>query len=358
MEETARAPRVSGLLAALGVSAGFGLAAAMLHGALSTLSPQEWLRPSFSASATAGLISAVAVLGHWSLLFRRTGAFWAWAEVGSGRPVKETDRANEEDGSGKGQSAVKVYCEILTRQVGESIQKTAEMANVVLRSLEATKAKVDELKSIAVQNRQRAVEVGERLHSALASHSESRERVKPLVATIGHLARKSTLIAINAAIEAAHAGSAGAGFAILADELRALALEITETSRVVETELGAMAETTIQEREGLAALVASMQDVSETLISSAELVSAASLDALGHLQLQDVVRQQLEQVQSGLIQLSNDPRQMGGSSQDPAFEQRLASAYQGYVMDSQRRVHDQVLGRAANQHAAPAIELF
>lgn len=358
MEESARAARVPAPSAAIRASAGVGIAAAALCGVLSVLAPDRWSGPGFSAPAAAGLATALYELWRQWLLPSRAGRARSAAVAASARSLRQDGRTAEADSPGRGPAAIRTYCEILKRQIGESIQNTAAMAGAVLRSLESTRAKVDELKETAVQNRQRALEVGQRLHSALASHCETRERVKPLVAAIGQLARKSTLIAINAAIEAARAGPAGAGFAILADELRALALEITETARTVETELGAMAETAIQEREGLAALVGSMQDVSGILISSAELVSAASLDALGQLQLQDVVRQQLEHVQSELSRLAADMHEAGASRQNEKLEQRLASVYQAYVMESQRVVHDEVLGRAADSCGAPAIELF
>jgi methyl-accepting chemotaxis protein len=141
-------------------------------------------------------------------------------------------------------------------QVASSSQSMASGASEQAASLEETSAACEEVSSMTKRNADHAATArslaSETRSAAEAGATDMREmttamtdlkaasaNVAKIVKTIDEIAFQTNILALNAAVEAARAGDAGAGFAVVAEEVRRLAQRSAqaakETTSTIET---------------------------------------------------------------------------------------------------------------------------
>jgi methyl-accepting chemotaxis protein len=232
-------------------------------------------------------------------------------------------------------------------EVSTTSQSLAEGASEQAASLEETSASLEEITSMTKRNAESATQAKTlasetraaaeegsanmgTMKQAMDAIKDSSTNIAKIVKTIDEIAFQTNILALNAAVEAARAGEAGAGFAVVAEEVRSLAqrsataaketatlieesvtrsghgveisgkvaqsfVAIVEKARSVDSLVGEIATASNEQSQGIGQVttaVSQMDKVTQQNAASAEQSAAAAeeLNAQSHL-LHETVRQ-------------------------------------------------------------------
>ena len=313
---------------------------------------------------------------------------------------------------------------LLGAQLGQVVQTTEDAAVEFLDEVKAVDAAAGNVATEADRLARLTAEQSDELAEISAISRGSGEVIEQLVAfvlrrdqavidlvdevrglsdhlgSIQKISRATTTLALNAKIEASRAGEHGAGFQVVADEVRELsrqsdvaardigerieqlALRLAEamadhvgsddgsggsgrSEDVLTRRLEAVAQQQRALVERLDTFTGRVDGATRQLVVNAGTVHGLTTSMMAGLQFQDITRQVVEHVVGTLDELG---RQLGDVAAVLAgrgdadglgeLEAAMDRIRDGYVMHRQRLTHEQATGGRVTADAAPAVELF
>ena len=207
----------------------------------------------------------------------------------------------------------------------------------------------------------------QKLEIAVKNLVGSSENVRSLVKEIDDIAEQTNMLAINAAIEAAHAGQAGASFAVVAQEVRKLSGQSAQTGKNIFALAKAIEQDLTLLRQNLANAVkndqeeikrgrevvvsirarinTNMNQTSERLVmiqQDDQAIRNKVSKAMVSLQFQDFTRQEVEHVIEPLQEMQNQTKNVLINYESFTHQMATQSLTNHYTIEVEHQIHQLV----------------
>jgi len=149
--------------------------------------------------------------------------------------------------------------------VGSAATEASTRVQTVAAAAEELSSSIGEISRQVAQSAQitgRAVESARRTDTIVRALADGAKQIEHVAELISSIAEQTNLLALNATIEAARAGEAGRGFAVVASEVKSLASQTAEATKEIGTRIAQIQGATKEAVEAIDGITATIEEVS------------------------------------------------------------------------------------------------
>ncbi|MEP0520882.1 MAG: methyl-accepting chemotaxis protein [Hyphomicrobiales bacterium] len=196
-----------------------------------------------------------------------------------------------------------------SHEVLETAQESSQNMASVSSATEELSASIREIAgqtSHATEVARTAVDSAESVRSQTTDMVENAQKIDEVVNLISGIAEQTNLLALNATIEAARAGEAGKGFAVVASEVKGLAGQTAKATEDISSQIASMQQATTNTAEAIDNIVSTIQGVNDVITAISGAV-AEQEGAIGE------ITQNIQMVTNGSQYISDNMRDVSDS---------------------------------------------
>ncbi len=217
----------------------------------------------------------------------------------------------------------------LSSQVAGASEEASSNMQSVATATEELSASVNEIgRRVRESNKiaDAAVTQAEQTDGRIGKLSRAAQEIGDVVKLITAIAEQTNLLALNATIEAARAGEAGRGFAVVASEVKSLASQTAKATDEISSHIMGMQGAT---QESVAAIkeiggtIGQISDIAASIASAVEQQSSATQEISRSVQ---TVAQGTQQAAANIMQVNRGATETGSASEEVLNSARTLSS--------------------------------